>query len=90
MSIISPNKIDILGKVIMTYSTSFDYTDPILKVKLNKKVAMVAISEKSFNKSPSVDIEAFIFTPTEDQLLTYEAMQSLIKTCSDNAEDIKR
>ncbi|MFT3911441.1 MAG: hypothetical protein QM737_18605 [Ferruginibacter sp.] len=89
MSILSPNKINTTGRVIMTYSKSFDYTDPILKVKLSKKIAMISISQKSFNEHKSVDLEAFIFSPDEEQILTYVAMQSLIKTCSDNAEDIK-
>jgi hypothetical protein len=89
MPIISPIPIDTIGKVILSYDKSFEFTDHEFAISMMKKISMVSISKTSFKSSNAVDIQIFNFDPTEQQLLTYVKMQNLIKSCADNAEYIK-
>lgn len=64
-------------------ASSFEHTDPVLDVSMTKTINIVSMNSETSNHVPSPK------RPSEEQIKTYAAMQSLIKSCVDNAEDIK-
>ncbi len=73
-------------KIIINNSQNFEYTDPIFQTKTTKSINVLTIGEFGYNKPTfNVDLSA----PNEEKLIIYAGMQSLIKSCVDNAEDIK-
>ena len=63
----------------------YDYTDPVHGVSMTKSITTLAWGQFGHN-NPPIDVPD---RPTEEQLRVFGGMQTLIKTCVDNAEDIK-
>lgn len=84
MELLRPQKIKRPNlSVIFGMTSSFEYTDPILGVPMTKSVNVVSMNSEENNHVPSPK------RPSQEQMITFGAMQGLIKSCVDNAEDIK-
>src|SRR5688572_27589293 len=67
-----------------------EYTEPFSNVMLKRKVSTLFVSEEELNKiGEPVQIAVDTHPPSREQLSRFFAMQTLIKVCSDNAEDVK-
>jgi len=86
MEILSPRKIN-LPPLSITVSTqgSFEFTDPIHGVTMTKSITTLSTGQMGLN-NPTLN---FPDRPTEEQIRIFGGMQSLMKSCVDNAEDIK-
>ncbi|MEJ5090923.1 hypothetical protein GEO21_12820 [Sphingobacterium faecium] len=83
MELLSPRNIimpDIA--IIASVQRDFDYIDPIFSTKMKKSTTSIALG----GNGSSIH---FPSEPTNDQLVEFAGMQSLIKSCVDNAEEIK-
>ncbi len=86
MEILSPRKITLSHLSIMVGTQGFfEFTDPIHGVTMTKSIKSLSIGQMGFN-NPSLN---FPSRPTEEQLRIFGGMQALMKSCVDNAEDIK-
>lgn len=86
MEILSPRKI-ILPPLAVTVSItrSFEFTDPIHGVTMTKSINTLTMGRMA---TDNLTLN-FPNSPTEEQVRVFGGMQSLIKSCVDNAEDIK-
>jgi len=83
MELLSPRKVVMPHyAIIASVQRDFEYIDPIFGVKMKKSISSLSIGRDGSNIS-------FPNAPTNDQLVKFAGMQSLIKSCVDNAEDIK-
>lgn len=64
---------------------SFEFTDPIHGVTMTKSITSLSIIQMGTN-NPTLN---FPDRPTEEQVRIFGGMQAIIKSCVDNAEDIK-
>lgn len=71
--------------IAVSTKSSFDYTDPIHSVTMTKTITTISIGQMATN-NPKLN---WPDRPTEEQLRIFGGMQALIKSCVDNAEDIK-
>lgn len=72
--------------IIASHTGSFEYTDPTFNVLMTKSITTLTFAEMG-NDPPSVE---FGMTSSTDEIVKlFGGMQSLIKSCVDNAEDIK-
>ena len=86
MEILSPRKIKLLPQSIMVSTTgSFEFTDPIHGVTMTKSITSLSRGQMGAN-NPSLN---FPNRPTDEQVRIFGGMQALMKSCVDNAEDIK-
>lgn len=86
MEILSPKKINLPPHSIMLETQgSFEYTDPIHGITMTKSIKSLSIGQMGPH-NPTLN---FPNRPTEEQVVIFCGMQSLIKSCVDNAEDIK-
>jgi len=86
MEILSPKKIKVPPMTItVAHNSSFDYTDPVHGVPMTKSITTISMGQMGPN-NPHL---GFPNRPTEEQLKVFGGMQALIKSCVDNAEDIK-
>lgn len=84
MELLSPKKIKRQSfGVSFGMTSSFEYTDPTLGVTMTKSINILSMNNDTPNHVPAPK------RPTDEQIKEYAAMQSLIKSCVDNAEDIK-
>lgn len=88
MEIRSPKVVDTHHRVKFENSKMYEFTHPVLDVTVTKKISILTVSEQRLDNG-QVDFQIFTHVPTSNQLIHFEAMQSLIKACVDNAEDIK-
>lgn len=87
MELLRPRLFKTEGKIIIQTSGDFEYTDPTFNTKMNKRISLLSIGEFGYNNPPPVEVD--MSNPAEEKLVLYAGMQSLIKSCVDNAEDIK-
>ncbi len=86
MEIISPKEIVQTNKLMLKHTSAFEYIDPILNIPLTKSITFLTFGEFGVNPKPTI----WDLSTAPDLLLKkYGAMQSLMKSCVDNAEDIK-
>jgi len=86
MEILSPRKINLQPLSIMVSTQgSFEFTDPIHGVTMTKSITSLSLGEMGTN-NPTLN---FPNRPTEYQVKIFGGMQALMKSCVDNAEDIK-
>ena len=86
MEILSPRKINLPPLSIMVSTQgSFDFTDPIHGVTMTKSITTLSMGQMGPN-NPTLN---FPNRPTEEQVKIFGGMQALMKSCVDNAEDIK-
>ncbi len=86
MEILSPRKINLLPPSIMLSTQgSFEFTDPIYGVTMTKSIKSLSMGQMGSN-NPHFN---FPSRPTEEQVRIFGGMQALMKSCVDNAEDIK-
>jgi hypothetical protein len=72
--------------LILAVNSVYEYTDPILNVTINKTLRTITLGEFGYpGKNTNWDMDK----PSAEKLQVYSAMQSLSKSCVDNAEDIK-
>jgi len=72
--------------LIFAVNSVYEYADPLLNVTIFKTLRTITLGEFGYpGENTNVDLDK----PIEEQLQVYSAMQSLVKTCVDNAEDIK-
>lgn len=87
MELVSPIYFNTAGVIHMATTKSYEFTDHTLNVSFTKKIGEITFATPGKVKGTQ-DIEVAFFTPTLEQANEYHAMQSLIKACVDNAEDI--
>lgn len=83
MEISSPRKIK-TPPVVLINKGLFEYTDIELNVTLTKSIITVSMGQIGSNTSILVPHH-----PSGEKVRTFAGMQALIKSCVDNAEDIK-
>ncbi|MBU2912712.1 hypothetical protein [Reichenbachiella agariperforans] len=82
----SPEKIKQLPLTVFAFKTSsFEYTDPIHSFPMTKSITTVSMGQIGI---PNSNV-SFGGKPSESQIVEFGGMQALIKSCVDNAEDIK-
>lgn len=64
---------------------SFEFTDPIHGVTMTKSITSLSMGQMGTN-NPTLN---FPDRPTDEQVRIFGGMQALMKSCVDNAEDIK-
>lgn len=72
--------------LILAVNSVYEYTDPILNVTIFKTLRTITLGEFGY---PGKNVNWDMDKPSVEKLQAYSAMQSLAKTCVDNAEDIK-
>ncbi|HVD96574.1 MAG TPA: hypothetical protein VNB90_00125 [Cytophagaceae bacterium] len=72
--------------LILSQNSSFEYIDPILNVSMTKTITTLTFTQMGFNK-PALEID--MNTQLNQQVILYEGMRALIKSCVDNAEEVK-
>ena len=72
--------------IIASHTGSFEYTDPTFNVLMTKSITTLTFAEMG-NDPPSVEFG--MTSSTDERVKLFGGMQSLIKSCVDNAEDIK-
>lgn len=72
--------------IITSHTGSFEYTDPTFNVLMTKSITTLTFAEMG-NDPPSVELG--MTSSTDERVKLFGGMQSLIKSCVDNAEDIK-
>lgn len=82
MELLRPENINYNNAFIASISSDFEYTDPIFNVKIQKRITTVNIVTNG-------TVVQFPNNPSEDQIINFAGMQSLMKCCVDNAEHIK-
>ncbi len=86
MEILSPKVIKEVG--FMTSVTgSFEFIDPILHIPMTKSITTITFPVQTGVNSQHITMGNT--DPTDPKVILYGGMQGLMKTCVDNAEDIK-
>jgi hypothetical protein len=87
MEILSPKviKLDAMA-LTLSHTGSFEYTDPIFNIPMTKSITTLTFSKFGHNL-PAVEFG--MTSSTDERVKLFAGMQSLIKSCVDNAEDIK-
>src|SRR5581483_2603024 len=87
MEILSPRviKLDAMS-VILSHTGAFEYVDPVFNVPMTKSITTLTFGKFGYNQ-PGVEFGAT--SSTDERVKLYAGMQALIKSCVDNAEDIK-
>lgn len=90
MNYMHPKIIDTEKKIAFTVTHSYDYFDPQTKVTMNRKLSLLFISTEDLLPIHLHEVVSEINTtpPDKGQAMKYFALQSLIKICTDNAEDV--
>jgi len=70
------------GTITLSQTSTFDYTDQVHKIPMTKSVTTISMA-------PMGSTLNFSNRPTDELLQNFGGMQALIKSCVDNAEDIK-
>ena len=87
MELLRPRKIvNIANAIIASHNTEFEYTDPVFNVPMKKSITTVTFGEMGFNQ-PNMNFG--ITSSKDERVILFGGMQGLIKSCVDNAEDIK-
>jgi hypothetical protein len=87
IEILSPPKITIPnGMMMLNHTSPFEYIDPALSVPMTKKIMTLAFGQM-VNNQQTLDLN--MAKASEERIILFVAMQALIKSCVDNAEDIK-
>lgn len=87
MEILSPRKIKRPGmSLILSHTSSFNYSDPVLNVPMTKRITTLTLAQFGDNPPP---VQMGSTSGTDERVKIFAGMQSLIKSCVDNAEDIK-
>lgn len=85
--LLSPRRITLSTlSIIVSAQGLFDFTDPIHGTTMTKSYMTISIGKMG----PNNMTVGFPNRPTEEQLRIYGGMQALMKSCVDNAEDIKQ
>jgi len=83
MELLRPKNINVVpGTIILTGTSTFEFTDMVHKIPMTKSVTTISMAPMGSHLN-------FTNRPTDDQLQNFGGMQALIKSCVDNAEDIK-
>ncbi|KOP38882.1 MULTISPECIES: hypothetical protein [unclassified Flavobacterium] len=86
MEILSPKVIPPVN--IMTSVTgSFEFIDPILNVPMTKSITTITFPVRTGINHQHINMGNT--DPTDPKVILYGGMQGLMKSCVDNAEDIK-
>lgn len=85
MELLRPRKINLTKplSIVLSTKTNFKFKDPIHNVEFVKSVTTISLSQ------PGIQNVNFPNSPNDEQKNTFAGMQALIKSCVDNAEDIK-
>lgn len=89
MEILSPKNIKFsttARTIITSHTGSFEYVDPVFNVPMTKSITTLTFGEMGIN-SPPIDFGTT--SSTDERVKLFAGMQALIKSCVDNAEDIK-
>lgn len=89
MRLLKPIIIDSTNRIIASVPVTFEYTDHLTGVKMTKKASTLFISEERLIGANAVTMAVNTSRITQEQFKDFIGMQTLIKTCSDNAEEIK-
>ena len=85
MELLRPTKINLTRplSIVLSVKANFTFKDPIHNVEMVKSVTTISLSQ------PGVPNMNFPNSPNDEDKTTYAGMQALIKSCVDNAEDVK-
>jgi len=88
MEILSPKVIKQEGRTFMSSVTgSFEFIDPTLKIPMTKSITTISFPVQTGINHQELNMGGI--APTDPRVNLYGAMQALMKSCVDNAEDIK-
>ncbi len=88
IQIISPKVIKHDGTNFMSSVTgSFEYIDPTLNIAMTKSITTITFATQTGINNRHLNMGTT--APTDPKVQLYGAMQALMKSCVDNAEDIK-
>jgi hypothetical protein len=87
MEILSPKVIKFDTTTMITSHTgSFEYIDPIFNISMTKSITTLTFGQFGHNQ-PAIALA--VTASTDERVKIFAGMQALIKSCVDNAEDIK-
>lgn len=87
MEILSPKVIKPEAMTVtLSHTGSFEYIDPVFNVVMTKSITTLTFGSFGHNLPP---VQLGMTSPTDERVKLFAGMQSLIKSCVDNAEDIK-
>lgn len=87
MEILSPKIIKSdATTLVFSHTGSFEYIDPVFNVTMTKSITTLTFGKFGHNLPP---VEFAMTSSTDERVKLFAGMQSLIKSCVDNAEDIK-
>ena len=75
-----------VGSIILRQTSSFEYVDPVLMIPMTKTITILTMGQMG---SDPIPVNWDISPATNEQFNQYAGMQALIKSCVDNAEDVK-
>lgn len=88
MELLRPKTFSPEKKIIFTQGTDFEYHESIFDLTMKKSINILTIADFS-NNYTTIDLEQAMEMPNNDIVIKYASMQTLIKICVDNAEEIK-
>lgn len=86
MEILSPKLIRQVG-IMTSVTSSFEFIDPILNVPMTKSITTITFPVQTGINHQHVNMGST--SPTDPKVNLFGGMQGIMKTCVDNAEDIK-
>ncbi len=86
MEILSPKVIKQVGMMTSVVG-SFEFIDPILNVPMTKSITTITFPVQIGVNHQHINMGTT--APTDPKVILYGGMQGIMKTCVDNAEDIK-
>jgi len=84
--LLSPKLFKMEGRIIVATTHSFEYVEPLHGVKIPKTAHVLTVGEMIPN-APILEVNMDV--PSDEKLTQYVWMQAMVKTCVDNAEEIK-
>lgn len=87
MEILSP-KVIMQGpmSITLSHTSSFDYVDPVFNITMTKSITTLTFGVFGHNLPI---VEFGMTSSTDERVKLFAGMQALIKSCVDNAEEIK-
>lgn len=89
MPLLSPIKIDTVNKVVGSVPIDFEYIDRISGISIQKKTSTYFITNATWGDKGEINFTFHTIKPTPFQIENFVAIQTIIKSCADNAEHIK-
>lgn len=85
MVLLRPTKINLTRpiSIVLSVKSNFTFKDPIHNVEMVKSVTTISLSQSG------VQNMNFPNSPSDEDKKTFAGLQALIKSCVDNAEDVK-